>query len=165
MKQLNYMETTEGTPQGGIISPTLCNVALNGIEEVIKQANPNKKGISAGVHVIRYADDLIITSKSKEIAYRNKDILSEFLSERGLSLNDKKTLITHVKDGFDFLGFNIRRSVLNPQLNQATKQDTVLIIKPREKSIAKLKNSLRKIIIMNKPIEKIVAEANPILRG
>ena len=74
MEELNHIETTEGTPEGGIISPTLCNVALNGVEKAIGKANPNKRGISAGVHVIRYADDLIITSKSKEIAFKNKDI-------------------------------------------------------------------------------------------
>lgn len=165
MEELNHIETTEGTPQGGIISPTLCNVALNGVEKAIGKANPNKRGISAGVHVIRYGDDLIITSKSKEIAFKNKDILSEFLNERGLTLSDKKTRITHVKEGFDFLGFNIRRSKLNLRLNKITEQETVLIIKPREKSIAKLKNSLKRIIIMHKPLEKIVAEANPVLRG
>jgi RNA-directed DNA polymerase len=87
------------------------------------------------------------------------------LNERGLTLSDKKTRITHVKEGFDFLGFNIRRSKLNLRLNKITEQETVFIIKPREKSIAKLKNSLKRIIIMHKPLEKIVAEANPVLRG
>jgi RNA-directed DNA polymerase len=109
MEELNYMETEEGTPQGGIISPTLCNIALNGIENLIKKANPSKKGKSPGVHVIRYADDMIITGKTQDIAIKNKNILAEFLAERGLQLNEKKTLITHIKEGFDFLGFNIRR--------------------------------------------------------
>lgn len=75
----------------------------------MKEANPLKRGISPGVHVIRYADDMIITGKTQEIAVKNKQILSEFLAERGLILNEKKTLITHIKEGFDFLGFNIRR--------------------------------------------------------
>jgi RNA-directed DNA polymerase len=109
MDQLNYIETEEGTPQGGIISPTLCNIALNGIEEHIRNHNPLKRGISPGVHVIRYADDMVITAKSKEIAYKNKELLNDFLQERGLKLNEKKTLITHIKEGFDFLGFHIRR--------------------------------------------------------
>lgn len=109
MEELNYIAIDEGTPQGGIMSPTLCNVALNGIEGLIKKENPLKKGISPGVHVIRYADDMIITSKTKEIAIKNKKILSEFLIERGLELNENKTLLTHIKTGFDFLGFNIKR--------------------------------------------------------
>lgn len=109
MEEMNYVNTEEGTPQGGIISPILCNIALNGLEELIRKANPLKKGISPGVHVIRYADDMIITGKTQEIVNKNKDILREFLRERGLELNEKKTLVTHIKNGFDFLGFNIRR--------------------------------------------------------
>ena len=109
MEELNYVSTDRGTPQGGIMSPTLCNVALNGIENEIKKANPLRKGISPGVHVIRYADDMIITSKTKEMAIKNKDILSKFLAIRGLELNEKKTLITHIKKGFNFLGFNVKR--------------------------------------------------------
>lgn len=165
MEQLNYIDTEEGTPQGGIISPTLCNIALNGIEKHIKDANPSKKGISSGVHVIRYADDMIITGKNQEIAIRNKQLLNEFLKERGLQLNEKKTLITHIKKGFDFLGFNIRRMKWNPKLNNATDQETVLVIKPSEKGIKKLKWTISKVITMNKPLVKIISEINPILRG
>jgi RNA-directed DNA polymerase len=109
MEELNFIKTTDGTPQGGIISPTLCNIALNGIEELIRKSNPLKRGISPGVHVIRYADDMIITGRTPEVIMKNKLILSEFLKDRGLHLNEKKTLVTNIKDGFDFLGFNIRR--------------------------------------------------------
>jgi RNA-directed DNA polymerase len=91
------------------MSPTLCNIALNGIEKTMKKANPLIRGISPGVHIIRYADDMVITAKSQEIAIHCKSILSKFLAERGLSLNENKTLITHIKEGFDFLGFNIKR--------------------------------------------------------
>lgn len=165
MEELNYLETEEGTPQGGIISPTLCNIALNGIEKHIKDASRLIKGISPGVHVIRYADDTIITGKSQEIVLRNKRILTEFLKERGLQLNENKTLITHIRTGFDFLGFNIRRMDWDPKLNSTSDQDTVLIIKPSKKGVKKLKDSIRKIIILNKPIRKIISEINPILRG
>lgn len=165
MEQLKYINTEEGTPQGGIISPTLCNIALNGTEKYIKDANPLKKGISPGVHVIRYADDMIITGKSQEIVLKNKETLNAFLKKRGLQLNEKKTLITHIKTGFDFLGFNIRRMKWNPRLNSVTDQDTVLIIKPSIKGIRKLKDTINKIIVMNKPIRKIISEMNPILRG
>jgi RNA-directed DNA polymerase len=165
MEELNYMSTEEGTPQGGIISPTLCNIALNGIEEKIKQANPSIKGISAGVHVIRYADDMIITGKTQEMAIKNKELLSTFLKERGLELNETKTLITHIKDGFDFLGFNIKRNEWNSKLNNPSDQDTILIIKPSKKGISKLKESISKIITMNKPLIKIITDLNPVLRG
>lgn len=165
MEEMNYIDTEEGTPQGGIISPVLCNIALNGLEKLIKKANPLKKGISPGVHLIRYADDMIITAKSKEIAIKNKELLIEFLKERGLELNERKTLITHIKTGFDFLGFNIRRMKWNPKLNKDTEQETVLIIKPSIKGINKLMESVKKVITMNKPIIKIISELNPILRG
>lgn len=165
MEELNYIAIDEGTPQGGIMSPTLCNVALNGIEGLIKKENPLKKGISPGVHVIRYADDMIITSKTKEIAIKNKKILSEFLIERGLELNENKTLLTHIKTGFDFLGFNIKRVPWNPKFNQKTDQETVLIIKPSEKGVNKLKDTMRKILVKDKPLSRIISEANPVLRG
>lgn len=67
MENLNYIDTTEGTPQGGIISPILCNIALNGIEEKIMATEGLKKGISPGIHLIRYADDMIVTGKNEEI--------------------------------------------------------------------------------------------------
>lgn len=165
MEESNYIETEEGTPQGGIISPTLCNIALNGIEEMIRKANPLKKGISSGVHVIRYADDMIITGRTPEVIMKNKLILSEFLKERGLHLNEKKTLVTNVKEGFDFLGFNIRRMPWEGHLNQKTDQETVLIIKPSKKGIDKLKDSINEKISENKPIVKIISELNPKLRG
>lgn len=109
MEEMNYYDTDEGTPQGGIISPTLCNVALNGVEKTIKEANPYLKGLSSGVHLFRYADDMVLTSKSQKTAEKNKMLLSEFLKERGLHLSEEKTSIRHIKEGFDFLGFNIRR--------------------------------------------------------
>jgi RNA-directed DNA polymerase len=165
MEELNYLETDEGTPQGGIMSPTLCNIALNGIEKVIKESNPKIKGISPGVHIIRYADDMIITGKSKEIILKNKEILTKFLAERGLELNETKTLVTHIKEGFDFLGFNIRRFKWHHKYNNNTEQETVLIIKPSKKGIKKLMDSVRKVITINKSIQRIISEINPILRG
>lgn len=165
MEEMNFTDTTEGTPQGGIISPLLCNIALNGLEEIIKTNNPLRKGISPGVHVIRYADDLIITGKSKEILVKNKMILAEFLKERGLELNENKTKITHIKEGFDFLGFNLKRYPYNPRLNKPTDQDTVLVIKPSAKGIKSIKEKLKENILKKYPINKIMSLVNPILRG
>lgn len=164
MENMNYIETIEGTPQGGIISPTLCNITLNGMENLIKEANPLKRGISPGVHIIRYGDDMIITGKNQEILIKNKEILKKFLEERGLQLNENKTQITNIKSGFDFLGFNIRRMDWNPRLNKNTDQKTVLIIKPSKKGIRKLMDTINNIIVMNKPIIKIISEINPVLR-
>lgn len=165
IEELNHIDTVSGTPQGGIISPTLCNIALNGIENLIKENNPLRKGISSGVHIIRYADDMVITGKNKEIILKNKQIIAKFLKERGLELNDNKTLITHIRDGFDFLGFNIRRYKHNPRLNKITDQDTVLVIKPSKKGIERLKVKICGVLSKDKPIERIISDINPIMRG
>src|SRR6266481_2172854 len=110
-----FHETTEGTPQGGIVSPVLANCALDGLERVLKEKYPSRRpvksfgGKNPSVNFIRYADDFIVTSKSKELLERDIKPLIEHLQERGLELSPTKTVITHVKDGFDFLGQNVRR--------------------------------------------------------
>ena len=109
-------ETTDGTPQGGIISPALANCALDGLERLLREKFPQAKrlkslgGKSSSVNFIRYADDFVITSKSKELLEREvQPLVEQFLQQRGLELSPKKTVITHVEKGFDFLGQNVRR--------------------------------------------------------
>lgn len=106
--------TEEGTPQGGIISPTLANMALDGLQKVLadkyKRRTIKGKHYSPMVNLIRYADDFIITSENREVLETEiKPLVTEFLAERGLTLSEEKTVITNVNDGFDFLGFNIRK--------------------------------------------------------
>lgn len=165
MEEMNYMDTTEGTPQGGIISPVLCNIALNGIESEVMKAFPRKRIGTAGIHLIRYADDMIITGRSEEILVKARHIIRSFLEIRGLQLNEKKTKITNIMDGFDFLGFNLTRKKWNPTYNDFSEQDTVLIIKPSTKGIDKFKESVRRIITRHNPFIKIIKEINPIIRG
>jgi len=101
-----YAPTGEGTPQGGILSPTLTVMTLTGLEAEIKSCF--KRGTKA--NVICYADDFIITAASREIL--ETKVLPQvvaFLKQRGLSLSDEKTRICHIDEGFDFLGFNIRK--------------------------------------------------------
>ena len=107
-----FRATEEGIPQGGIISPTLANIALDGMESLVDKyliQRKDGKRIYNKINLIRYADDFIVTGKSREILEEIKTDLSHFLKERGLELSEEKTLITHVSDGFDFLGFNIRK--------------------------------------------------------
>jgi len=135
--------TDDGTPQGGIISPILANIALDGLQnELSKHFDSNKKTqYSAFVHdkskvnFVRYADDFIITAISKEIAEKAKIIVDNFLESRGLELSESKTLITHIDDGFDFLGWTFR------------KFKGKLIVKPSKKSIQNLKDSLHETIL------------------
>jgi RNA-directed DNA polymerase len=154
--------TEEGTPQGGIISPMLCNVALNGMEESIKGAVKKQRGISPGIKVVRYADDVVITGKSKKVLDKCMKNLEAFLALRGLALNKTKTSIKHIKEGIDFLGFNIRRQ--KGTIDNRSKQNEVLIVKPSKKGImgimAKIKSTIQ---IPN--IREIICKLNPILRG
>ena len=94
--------TEKGTPQGGIISPLLANVTLNGLEQAILDAVPAR---GAKVNVIRYADDFIVTAERREMLQETvKPVATRFLAERGLSLSHEKTAITHITDGFAFRG-------------------------------------------------------------
>ena len=166
----NKLHTTEeGTPQGGIISPMLCNVALNGLESNIrKEFPPIKKidGKTPKINIIRYADDLIVTGENKELLNKVKQMIENFLKIRDLELKPAKTRIVTIYEGFDFLGFNITRKPFNPRLNKSTKQQTVLIIKPSKKAVISIKTKIRDIIFNNKfEIITIIKEINPVLRG
>jgi len=102
--------TTAGTPQGGIISPVLANLALDGLQTLLARHFPAGTKQKFKVHLVRYADDFIITGKSRFLLeHRVKPLVEQFLTERGLELSHEKTKITHIKDGFDFLGQTIRR--------------------------------------------------------
>lgn len=98
--------TEAGTPQGGIISPVLANLTLDGLERTLKSAFPRR----AKLNFIRYADGFIVTAVSKELLETKvKPLIAEFLATRGLTLSETKTVITHAADGFDFLGFRVRK--------------------------------------------------------
>lgn len=147
-----FNPTKEGTPQGGIISPTLANMVLDGIESLLA----SKFNREDKIHFVRYADDFIITGISKELlAEQVQPLIEEFLKERGLSLSAEKTKISHINDGFDFLGFNVR------------KYKDKLLIKPARTSISSIKSKVRELIRMNKTTktEDLTRQLNLILRG
>lgn len=153
-----YMEdgalypTEDGTPQGGIISPTLMNLALDGLEEAARKAAPKNQKI----HVIRYADDFVITGLSREVLDQQvKPAVVAFLKERGLELSSEKTRISHIDEGFDFLGFNVR------------KYRGKLLIKPSKQSIKAVLKKVREMIKSNPAIktERLIRLLNPVLRG
>ena len=105
-KQIFY-DTEQGTPQGGIISPTLANMALNGLEQAVARAVPRR---GANVNMVRYADDFVITGASKEVLEdKVLPVVRAFLAERGLTLSAEKTAIVHIDQGFEFLGFHLRK--------------------------------------------------------
>jgi len=142
--------TNEGTPQGGIISPILANMALDGIQKLLSDNFKGKK-----VNFARYADDFIVTAETKEVAEQAKELIRDFLKQRGLELSEEKTVITHINDGFDFLGWNFR------------KYNGTLIIKPSKKSIGNLLDKLSKVIKYGAAHsqDELIKSLNPILRG
>jgi RNA-directed DNA polymerase len=107
-----WFATTEGTPQGGTISPALANWTLDGLQRLLAErfaTTPKGQGRSK-VHLVRYADDFVITGTSKALLREHvQPLVTHFLKERGLELSHEKTRITHIEDGFDFLGQNVRR--------------------------------------------------------
>jgi len=158
-----FHETTEGTPQGGIVSPVLANCALDGLERVLKEKYPSRRpvksfgGKNPSVNFIRYADDFIVTSKSKELLERDiKPLIERFLQERGLELSPTKTVITHVKDGFDFLGQNVRRY-----------PDGKRRIKPSKKNVKTFLDDIRRTIkaALGSSAADLIKELNPKIRG
>lgn len=107
-----FHTTEAGTPQGGIISPVLANLALDGLQHLLAEQFGRRKRNEpyAKVNLVRYADDFVITGSSKELLETKvKPLVEQFLAERGLELSQEKTTITHIEDGFDFLGQNVRK--------------------------------------------------------
>lgn len=152
--------TEEGTPQGGIISPTLANMTLDGMQGLLAKAFPRKvvngKEVNHKVRLVRYADDFIITGDSEEILRDIvKPLLVSFLSERGLALSEEKTVVTNVKDGFDFLGFNVR------------KYGDTLLTKPSKDRVKKFKTKVKEVIKRNMSATQkdLIFTLNPILTG
>jgi len=147
--------TVAGTPQGGIISPTLMNMTLDGLERLIRKHFP--KGNKNKVNFIRYADDFMITATSKEVLVNIVlPLVKKFLAERGLSLSDEKTKITNIKDGFNFLSQNSRK-YKNGKLMQ----------KPSDDAIRELKYKLRQTVFKNlgAAAHTLINAINSILRG
>lgn len=147
-----FQDTKAGTPQGGIISPVLANMTLDGLESAVKTAISSKDKVC----VVRYADDFIVTAHSKELLeLAVKPAIEQFLRERGLQLSEEKTKITHIDDGFDFLGFNVR------------KYNDKLLIKPSRKSLKSLLQELKEIIKCNQSSKTsdLLYKLNPKLLG
>lgn len=122
------------------------------------------------VHLTRFADDFVCTGNTQTILEeRVKPAIAEFLKERGLQFKDSKTQIVNIEDGFDFLGFTIQHKPWNYKLNRNKKGQlppkTILIVKPRLQKVMGLKDSIRRIVVPNRPIESIIRDLNPILRG
>lgn len=156
MEQHTLYPTNAGTPQGGIISPTLANMVLDGLEPMLLKQYVKKNWNKQKVNIVRYADDFVITGASKEVLENEvRPMIEKFLAQRGLELSPEKTKITHIDEGFDFLGANIR------------KYKDKLIIKPAKENVKTFLSKLRKLIKSNKTLEQeiLINLLNPMIVG
>ncbi len=152
--------TEAGTPQGGIISPTLANLTLDGLERRLKETFPVKapKGQKSGpkVNLIRYADDFIITGATKELLENEaKPLVEQFMRDRGLQLSPEKTCVTPIENGFDFLGQHLR------------KHGGKLLIQPSKKNTHTFLDKVRQLIRQNRGFSQtdLIRQLNPVIRG
>jgi RNA-directed DNA polymerase len=149
--------TEAGTPQGGIISPVIANLALDGLERVAREAAPRVgRGTRPKVHVIRYADDFIITARSRELLSEQVlPAVNEFLAVRGLRLSAEKSKITHISSGFEFLGADIR------------KRNRSFLMTPAKRSVVGFVRSLRDLLgaRLTAPVWKVISELNCKIRS
>jgi RNA-directed DNA polymerase len=161
-----FEPTDMGTPQGGVISPLLANVALDGMERLFDveradgrpKAPAFRKGPNKGIAVIRYADDFVVTAPTREVleTYARPRI-ETFLRERGLAFSEVKTRSVHISDGFDFLGFHIRKFGKQGKLLTA----------PQKEKVLKHVRAIRSYLDAHKqtPAGQVIKELNPIIRG
>ena len=167
-------ETDTGTPQGGILSPMLANVALTAFDEYCYKnfgthSHQSKKrgGNYIQNPLVRYADDFVIVCKSEAEAEFIKGKVSSFLDDEiGLTLSEEKTRITHISDGFDFLGFNIRKYNQESPKNKYHEIGK-LLIKPQKEKVLKVTRKMLEAVDSNKTAkqESIISMLNPIIQG
>jgi RNA-directed DNA polymerase len=152
--------TTEGVPQGGIISPVIGNMVLDGLEAIVCGSSYYKR--KNGINFVRYADDFIVTAKSKEVL-EDEVIpkISAFLKPRGVELSEQKTKVTHISEGFDFLGQTVRKyhhtDGMLGKIQIEPSKKSVELIKSKVKAICKSSGQLTQ--------SQMIDRLNPVLRG
>jgi len=164
MEQGIFAKTEMGTPQGGVISPLLLNIALHGMERAVGVSYKQHKdytAITSNRALIRYADDFVIFAETREDAQAAQDAIADWLKGRGLELSQEKTRIRNLKEGFDFLGFNIRIYA-----GRTTHKDK-LLIKPSKTSVQAFKNRLKQewLNLKGHNVHSVIQRLNPIIRG
>lgn len=145
--------TSIGTPQGGVISPLIANMVLDGLEKVVERSTKYRERVK----LVRYADDFIVTAQSEEIL-KEKVVpaINRFLQTRGLKLSTEKTRTVHISEGFDFLSQNIRKY-----------SNEKLLIKPSKTACKELTTKVKSVIrsMMGARPEELIRKLNATLRG
>ena len=181
MVQGQWFPTLAGTPQGGVISPLLANIALHGMEMRIKQTFPKWNAKMGGhcqpPHLIRYADDLVVLHADLTVVQQCQQILSEWFTPMGLVLHPNKTRITHTlhpcegKVGFDFLGFTVRQFPAGKYHTAHNAYGTPLgfktLIQPSQNSLQRHQEKLKQIIERHQAATQLqlIDALNPVIIG
>jgi RNA-directed DNA polymerase len=173
-----FSSTELGTPQGGIISPVLANIALDGLETYLYSELSKKYNVKElyrkKLRLVRYADDFVILYPDKEVIIDSKRIIVKWLAQMELELSESKTKITHSSEGFDFLGFNVKQYQVKRDhfmdRNKSAKQklrDFKLLIKPSKKAIKKHDQSIKEVLRSSKAStqDTVIKRLNPLIRG
>ena len=161
-----FHATLQGTPQGGVISPLLANIALHGMEDALGiqyRGGVSSTFVKRNCPVfVRYADDFVVICHTKDDALKARKKISAFLVKRGLHLSEEKTSVRHIQDGFDFLGFHIRSYRVRDRMSGVK-----TLIKPSKKAITAHRNRLRELFHAHVGMKqgKLIAALNPVIRG
>jgi RNA-directed DNA polymerase len=163
VEQEVFQATEQGTPQGGVVSPLLANIALHGMEEALGVKYDSRGQLIGKRAVVRYADDFVCFCETKEDAEQVRGILMEWLKERGLTLSAEKTRIVHLTEGFDFLGFNIRHYPAPLTSRTGWK----LLIKPSKESVQEVQKKLQGLwaAVQGSNTQSALTKLNPVIRG
>jgi len=178
MEKQVFDESEQGTPQGGIISPILANIALDGMEIYLYSELGKKYNIKElyrkSLRIVRYADDFVVLYPDKEVIIDSKRIIQEWLLQMGLELSESKTKITHSSEGFDYLGFNIKQYQTKFDHFMDRKKSTKrkarefkLLIKPSKKAIKKHNQAIKDVLRSSKAStqDTVIKRLTPIIRG
>jgi len=157
--------TEAGTPQGGVISPVLANIALHGMEAALESrfhVRRNRNRRTGSRVLVRYADDFVALCPTQEDAIKARELLTVWLAERGLTFSEGKTHIVHLTEGFNFLGWNIRHYQVTDRTSGYK-----LLIKPSKESVKAIRAKLRDIWMAHrgKPVDVVIRKLNPVIRG
>lgn len=159
MNEGSYQDTEEGVPQGGVISPIIANLCLDGLDKTIKKASNNKATL------VRYVADFIIVSQNYDILEKLILDVNKFLKIRGLELNMGKSKITKIEDGFDFVGFHFRE--FSDSTREIGEKKGIFLYKPTKESLQKVKAKIKLCVKEHSqlPLWMLFSKLNPILRG
>src|SRR5256714_3924705 len=163
VEQEMFHATEQGTPQGGVVSPLLANIALHGMEEVLGVKYNSQGQIAGNRAIVRYADDFVCFCETREDAEQVQRILAEWLNEGGLTLSAEKTRIVHLTEGFNFLGYNIRHYAAP----QTSRSGWKLLIKPSKEAVQELRQKLKDLWqkAQGTNVQSVLAKFNPVIRG